>query len=358
MVTPLEIESDISPTCAAVPGRNSDPIAEPLAREERTSAAFHTDGEIGHEPRDQVTASCLKTSRLETWTISAPTPPVQTIQEWHGPGLPEPLPSEHAPLRRTEAETRTRRIEIEHGTPSRRNEASAAWPDVHTSSAIYAKRFASPAGRYLLQVQTSIVRDMVSPWPGASILDIGGGHGQIATPLTADGYKVTVLASSDSAFERLKSQSGTTIECVSGDLLNPPFADKSFDVVTAIRLMAHLKEWPQLVEAACRIARIAVVLDFANPSGANRLANAFFPAKKWLEGDTRHFTVIESEAVRDAFAGSGFRIDRSIGQFVFPMAVHRAINTPVVSRTIEATASAIPYAASRANPILALAVPL
>lgn len=345
MDTPQQIKRDINPACAAVAGRSSDAVAEHLSTEGRLTTARELESEASHEPRDQTT-----TSRLQTWTISAPATSAPSIQELSGSGLSGISPSEPAPSKRPESEPPMRRIEIEHDTPSPPRQADAAWPDVHTSSAIYAKRFSSPGGRYLLQVQTSTVRDMVRPWPGASVLDIGGGHGQISNPLAADGYKVTVLASNEAALARLKSESG--------DLINPPFADKSFDVVTAIRLMAHLKEWPQLVEAACRIARNAVILDFAYPGGANRLAGAFFPAKKWLEGDTRRFTVIEPEAVREAFAGSGFRIERSVGQFVFPMAVHRALNTPAVSKTIEAAARAIPYAASIANPIIALAVPL
>ena len=32
-------------------------------------------------------------------------------------------------------------------------------------------------------------------FPGASVLDVGGGHGQVARPLIQDGHNVTVLAS-------------------------------------------------------------------------------------------------------------------------------------------------------------------
>ncbi len=302
MVTPQSIESNSAP-CAAISASRIDVAAEALAQEKQPGAAIRPDAQVRHEHRDQRTKSDSETSFP------------------HG----------------------------DHGTEH---------PDVHASSQIYAKRFSSPAGRYLLDVQTTIVRDLLRPWPQASVLDIGGGHGQISTPLAADGYRVTVLASNEAAFGRLASQGSGKITCVSGDLLHPPFPDKSFDVVTAIRLMAHLKELPQLVEAACRMARIAVIIDYAIPGGANRLANAFFPAKKWLEGDTRRFTVIDPEAVSKAFGKSGFRIERSVGQFVFPMAVHRALNFPVVSKTIEATARAIPFAASIASPVVVLAVPL
>lgn len=353
MVTPQQTESGSSAPCAHTVASLTAVTADVPEGKGPPRAGLPSVGEYSHEPRDQNT-----TSRDQTWTPAAQQTAARTNHGFFGSGLSETLPSEPAPSKRPDAQTSMRRIDTDCETPTHRGEAFTDCPDVHTSSEIYAKRFSSPAGRYLLDVQTTIVRDMLRPWPGASVLDIGGGHGQISTPLAADGYRVTALASTPSAFGRPASQGSGKITCVSGDLLRPPFADKSFDVVTAIRLMAHMKEWPQLLEASCRIARTAVIVDFAIPGGANRLADAFFPAKKWLEGDTRRFAVIDAAAVSKAFADSGFRIERSTGQFVFPMAVHRALNTPIISKTIEATARAIPFAASIANPVLALAVPL
>jgi len=70
-----------------------------------------------------------------------------------------------------------------------------AAPDVATSSDDYARRFARPVGEWFLSVQEQACLDLVRPWRGGSVLDVGGGHAQVAVPLAREGYAVTVLGS-------------------------------------------------------------------------------------------------------------------------------------------------------------------
>ena len=42
-------------------------------------------------------------------------------------------------------------------------------------------------------------RDLLRDLPGASVLDVGGGHGQMAPSLTEQGHRVSVLTSSPRA---------------------------------------------------------------------------------------------------------------------------------------------------------------
>ena len=57
-----------------------------------------------------------------------------------------------------------------------------AAPDVETASEDYARRFAGEVGRYFLDVQAEIVLEMLASWPQASVLEVGGGHAQLAGP--------------------------------------------------------------------------------------------------------------------------------------------------------------------------------
>jgi hypothetical protein len=61
--------------------------------------------------------------------------------------------------------------------------------DIHTSSDEYALRFSGPAGEWMLAVQERIALRMVRRFPDATILDVGGGHGQLALPLCRDGRR-------------------------------------------------------------------------------------------------------------------------------------------------------------------------
>jgi SAM-dependent methyltransferase len=207
-------------------------------------------------------------------------------------------------------------------------------PDLDSSTDRYALRFAGPAGAYLLQVQTALVLDLVRPWPGARVLDVGGGHAQLAPPLLEAGYDVTVLASCDGALERIR-RTVPAVRTAVGDLYAPPFEPMAYDVVVAVRMMAHMREWRRFVAGLCRVARQAVVVDFPTPTGVNAFAPLLFPAKRYLERDTRHFATMGRRAVRREFALNGFHSDAARPQFLLPLVVHRLLNRPAVSRAME-----------------------
>ena len=69
---------------------------------------------------------------------------------------------------------------------------SAETPDIETSSAAYASRFAGSAGRYLLSVQSRAVVQAIADLPPGTALDVGGGHGQLVEPLRARDRKSVV----------------------------------------------------------------------------------------------------------------------------------------------------------------------
>src|SRR6185503_17765426 len=78
--------------------------------------------------------------------------------------------------------------------------------DVVTSSDAYARRFAGPVGAWFLDVQARITLELVRPWPRASVLDVGGGHGQLLGPLLDAGHDVTVYGSAESCRERIEGR--------------------------------------------------------------------------------------------------------------------------------------------------------
>src|SRR5687767_14815796 len=68
--------------------------------------------------------------------------------------------------------------------------------DIVTSSEDYARRFAGSVGRWFLETQARLTFELLRPLPaGASVLDVGGGHAQIAPALIDAGYNVTVVGS-------------------------------------------------------------------------------------------------------------------------------------------------------------------
>lgn len=225
-------------------------------------------------------------------------------------------------------------------------------PDLDPSTERYARRFEGPAGKWLLSRQTAALRQLIAPWPTAQVLDIGGGHGQIAAPLLADGHQVRVFASSEVALGRLRSLLHPRLETEVGSLAALPHADRSFDVVTAFRILAHIGEWRALLSEMSRVARHAVIIDFPIPGGVNALEPLLFGLKKRIEGDTRRYRTISRQNVRDCFAAEGFTETHAIGQFVLPMVLHRKLDRPRVSGALERCLGATGLVAAIGTPVI------
>jgi len=228
--------------------------------------------------------------------------------------------------------------------------------DLDPSTERYAQRFAGSTGEWLLSVQTRAVRKLIAPWAGGTVLDIGGGHGQIARPLLEDGHKVVVLSSTEAAFGQAAKIEHPALTLTTGDLMDPPFADQSFDVVTAVRMMAHVGDWPRFVAGLSRVARHAVIVDFPVPGGVNALEPLLFGLKKRLEGDTRRFATMRKPEVRAAFEANGFMPGGEIGQFVLPMVVHRKLKAPGFSGALESGLGAIGLGRAMGTPVVMAAV--
>jgi len=225
--------------------------------------------------------------------------------------------------------------------------------DVETSSEAYARRFAGPVGRFFLDRQAEATLELLRRFPAASVLDVGGGHGQVTGPLVEAGYGVTVLGSHASCEERVRPWTGTgRVRFVTGDLLAPPLPDRSHDVVLSYRLLPHVARWPELVATLCRLARSAVVVDYPTRRSVNAAADLLFGLKKGVEGDTRPFTVLSDAEVERAFAAHGFTPTGRRPQFLFPMALHRGLGSAALTRGLEGAASALGLTRALGSPVI------
>jgi 2-polyprenyl-3-methyl-5-hydroxy-6-metoxy-1,4-benzoquinol methylase len=227
--------------------------------------------------------------------------------------------------------------------------------DVETASADYAKRFDSPVGAWMLATQTAITRDLLGDLKSASVLDVGGGHGQIAPGLAKRGHLVSVLGSSRNAVSatlRPAIDAGR-VGFVTGDLRNPPVDPKSFDVVVSYRLLAHAHDLGGLVAGLARSARLAVIVDYATTRSFNAAADLLFAAKKQVERNTRPFLVQSDADIEALFRQNGFARRARRPQFFWPMALHRGLRSPALSRGLESGAALLGLRSAFGSPVIA-----
>lgn len=241
------------------------------------------------------------------------------------------------------------------GSTPRELEAGAEAPDVVTSSDAYAQRFAGPVGAWFLRVQQEAILRLLASRHISTVLEVGGGHGQLTEALVAHGYGVTVLGSDPSCRRRIQPLiDAKRCRFITADLLKLPYTDRAFDAVVSLRLLPHLPEWQQFIGELSRVAREAVVVDFPTMRSLNCLAPVLFGAKRKLEGDTRPYQTFHERNIVEAFASQGLQCQRRYAQYFWPMALHRATNNPTMSKMLEAPCRAAQLTCWFGSPVIAM----
>lgn len=210
--------------------------------------------------------------------------------------------------------------------------------DIGTSSDDYALRFKGEVGRWFLETQTRLTLELLRELPaGASILDVGGGHAQIAPQLIEAGYQVTVVGSDPICGARLEPLTASgRYRFEVANLLALPYPDRSFDAVVCFRLLPHSVSWTALIGELCRVARHSVVLDYPSVRSVNLLSSRLFQLKKAVERNTREFMLFTPSEIHSAFRERGFIVRKEQPQFLLPMVLHRWANQSILSRLAEA----------------------
>jgi len=228
------------------------------------------------------------------------------------------------------------------------------WPDVETSSVDYDRRFVGAVGQYMLKVQEQTVLGLLADLPqGASVLEVGGGHAQLAGPIARQGRHVTVLGSSPVCSAKLAGEiSAGLVDFLAADFTRLPFADQSFDAVVSIRMMAHVEHWAEFVSELCRVSRRVVVIDYPSLSSLNLLSLATFGMKRAIEKNTRTYRSFWPAEIRGAFRPGGFTKLRSAPQFVLPMVAHRATAGAPILRKVEDLSRKLGVTQHLGNPVL------
>jgi len=259
---------------------------------------------------------------------------------------------------------------LKNGKPPNRSRVATQMqtrtPDIETSSEDYARRFAGPVGNFFLRVQEELCLELLRPWTGCRVLDVGGGHGQIAIPLAAAGYDVTVLGSDPSCNERLSrllasrladGASAKRIAFVTGDILDLPFPDRSHDVAVSLRLVSHVPVWDRLIRELTRVARLAVLIDYPSLVGVNLAVPLLFKLKKMVERNTRPFLCFTHRAISAAFLRNGYVISATRPEFFMPMAMHRAVKGLRFTESSERLFGNLGITRLLGSPVLVLAEP-
>lgn len=211
-------------------------------------------------------------------------------------------------------------------------------PDIEAASDEYAKRFSGAVGQWFLRVQTTATLNMLAEYPGASILDVGGGHGQTAEPLVDSRYDLTIFGSSESCKKQVRDliREGHCDFDV-GNIMSLPYPSGHFDVVLSYRMMAHVRDWKGFLSEISRVSKEAVVIDYPGLRSFNYFKKYLFSLKSNVEHKTREYRCFEMSRIVSEFEEVGMSYSNHYRQFFWPMALHRyvgSVHTSILAEKI------------------------
>ncbi len=208
--------------------------------------------------------------------------------------------------------------------------------DIETSSDEYTTRFSGKVGEYFLEVQSKNTLALLKHENIKTILDVGGGHAQLAIPLIKVSYKVTVTGSNNSCRNRLdKFLDQDEFKFEECNFLNLPFEDNSFDAVICFRLLTHEKKWAILLKEMCRVSRGVIIIDYPDIRSFNVMNDFLFKFKKNFEKNTRTFRSFSRRELISEFSKYEFKSFKFRPQYFIPMVIHRFLKQVSISKLSE-----------------------
>ena len=239
--------------------------------------------------------------------------------------------------------------------------SSSSFPetaDIETSSEAYARRFSGQIGEWFINVQQGASLSMLAPHRRATILDVGGGHGQLTGALIRNDHPITVLGSAEICKARIQDLiDNRRCSFKVGNILDLPFNDKHFDVVISYRLLAHVNQWQEFISELCRVAKKAVMIDYPEIRSLNAFAPYLFDYKKNVEGNTRPYSTFRESDLLQVFESIGFVRKNKFPEFFLPMVFHRKLNSLGISKSLEATFRFLGMTSFFGSPIILKLIP-
>lgn len=213
-------------------------------------------------------------------------------------------------------------------------------PDLESASEDYASRFYGATGDWFIERQLQgtlrLLKENIQHDNPCTILDVGGGHGQNLSILDELDCELTILGSPQSPTGQIKRAIESGIcDYITSPLHELPFEDNHFDVVICFRILAHIEDWEVFCQELIRVSRDLIIVDFASSRSVNRIGDLLFSLKKGIESNTRHYRVHQPAEIKHVFKTYAANYAGHYAQYLFPMAIHRAMKKPSISKALE-----------------------
>jgi SAM-dependent methyltransferase len=192
------------------------------------------------------------------------------------------------------------------------------------------RRFGGPIGELVARTQGRVLANMVGRIQDRDILDVGTGTGRAALLLAHGAARVTAVDASEEMLaiaRRRAAEELVSVQFLRGDAHALDFADRSFDVAVAFRLLMHTPQWQRCIAELCRVAERLVVIDYPSATSVALFESLGRRVAHAAGVRTEPYRVFTHGTIVEAFARCGFRVRSVHRQFVMPIAFHKAIGS-------------------------------
>jgi len=149
------------------------------------------------------------------------------------------------------------------------NEAREPFTD---DVAAYDAWYHTPWGAYAEEREWELVEALAQPHSGERALDVGCGTGRLVARLAAAGLETVGLEPDegmrDAAATRLRRTRADTAHVVGGIAESLPFADRTFDLVTAVTVLEFVRDEAAALREMARVARGRIFVGGLNARSA------------------------------------------------------------------------------------------
>jgi SAM-dependent methyltransferase len=153
--------------------------------------------------------------------------------------------------------------------------------DFHEASA-YEKWMQKPENRLAFEMEIRLLREMLQPRPGESILDIGCGIGACLEAFVEMGLNATGIDASTYMLDFALGRNGNRVDLYRGFAEDLPFDDNSFNHACLFTTLEFVEDPKKALAEACRVAKdrlfIGVLNSFAIKALERRVKEMFSPS--------------------------------------------------------------------------------
>ncbi len=124
--------------------------------------------------------------------------------------------------------------------------------------------YRTPRGSWIGETEYRLLHALLTPPPGAAVLDVGCGTGYFTRRLESDGLDVTGVDASAEMIDTARSHGTGRERYVIGDARHLSFPDSRFDSCVAITSLCFIREQEQALAEMVRVTRRRIVLGLLN----------------------------------------------------------------------------------------------